>query len=126
MVLAAIDNGAVRDVLVIAAALSSHDPRERPADKQEQASQAHARFRDKESDFLAYLNLWRYLSEQQKALSSNQFRKLCRTEYLNYLRVREWQGLPTQLRPGAPTPGGPLARTPAGPPPDPPAPPPRL
>jgi ATP-dependent RNA helicase HrpA len=116
MVLAADDNGALREVLVIAAVLSIVDPRERPTDKQEQANQAHARFRDKESDFLAYLNLWRYLSEQQKALSTNQFRKLCRTEYLNYLRVREWQDLHTQLRQVARTLGGSLNSTPAEPP----------
>ena len=98
MVLAAERNGCVREVLVIAAALSIQDPRERPSDKQAQADQAHARFADPDSDFLAYLNLWRYLQEQQKALSTNQFRKLCRAEYLNYLRVREWQDLESQLR----------------------------
>ncbi len=58
----------------------------------------HARFRDPNSDFLAYLNLWNYLREQQKALSNNQFRKLCRAEYLNYLRIREWQDVHSQLR----------------------------
>jgi ATP-dependent helicase HrpA len=98
MVLAAERNGCVREVLVIAAALSIQDPRERPSDKQAQADQAHSRFADPESDFLAYLKLWRYLQEQQKALSSNQFRKLCRSEYLNFLRVREWQDLESQLR----------------------------
>src|SRR5690606_14181290 len=56
------------------------------------------RFAEKESDFLAYLNLWSYLKEQQKALSGNQFRKLCRTEFLNYLRVREWQDIYGQLK----------------------------
>jgi ATP-dependent helicase HrpA len=116
MVLAADDNGALREVLVIASALSIVDPRERPTDRQEQADQAHARFRDKESDFLAYLNLWRYLSEQQKALSSNQFRKLCRAEFLNFLRVREWQDLHTQLRQVARTLGGSLNTVAAEPP----------
>src|SRR5262249_21616025 len=116
MVLAAIDTGALREVLVIAAALSIQDPRERPADRQEQASQAHARFRDKESDFVGYLNLWQYLLEQQKALSGNQFRRLCRTEFLNYLRVREWQDLHSQLRQVARTLGGELNSTPADPP----------
>jgi len=115
MVLAAIDTGALREVLVIAAALSIQDPRERPSDKQEQANQAHARFRDQESDFLGYLNLWRYLMEQQKALSGNQFRRLCRAEYLNYLRVREWQDLHSQLRQVARTLGGSLHSTPADP-----------
>ncbi|WP_236789443.1 ATP-dependent RNA helicase HrpA [Amycolatopsis sp. GM8] len=98
MVLEAAKNGCVREVMIIAAALSIQDPRERPADKQEAAQQQHARFIDKTSDFLAYLNLWEYLREQQKALSSNQFRKLCRTEFLNYLRVREWQDIYSQLR----------------------------
>ena len=98
MVLEAENNGCVRDVLVIAAALSIQDPRERPTDKQQAADQQHARFTDKESDFVAYLNLWQYLREQQQALSSNQFRKLCKAEFLNHLRVREWQDLYGQLR----------------------------
>ncbi|GAB3424117.1 ATP-dependent RNA helicase [Flindersiella endophytica] len=98
MVLEADKNGCVREVMVIASALAIQDPRERPADKQQQADQKHARFTDKDSDFSAYLNLWNYLQEQQKALSSNQFRKLCRNEYLNYLRVREWQDVESQLR----------------------------
>jgi ATP-dependent RNA helicase HrpA len=100
MVLEADRNGCVREVLVIAAALSIQDPRERPTDKQQAADQKHARFVDKDadSDFLAYLSMWRYLRTQQKELSSNQFRKLCRTDFLNYLRVREWQDLYGQLR----------------------------
>jgi ATP-dependent helicase HrpA len=98
MILAAEENGCAHEVMVIAAALSIQDPRERPADRQQAADTAHARFADKDSDFLAYLNLWNYLTEQQKALSSSQFRKLCRTEFLNYLRVREWQDLYGQLR----------------------------
>jgi ATP-dependent helicase HrpA len=91
-------NGCVREVMVIAAALSIVDPRERPTDKQEQAQQKHARFVDPTSDFLSLLNLWKYLTDQQKALSGNQFRKLCRTDFLNYLRVREWQDIYGQLR----------------------------
>ncbi|MFF5173124.1 ATP-dependent RNA helicase HrpA [Micromonospora sp. NPDC000089] len=91
-------NGCATEVVVIAAALSLQDPRERPADKQAQADQAHARFADKESDFVAYLNLWRYLREQQRELSSSAFRRLCKAEYLNYLRVREWQDIVSQLR----------------------------
>ncbi|WP_370947591.1 ATP-dependent RNA helicase HrpA [Amycolatopsis sp. cg5] len=98
MVLEAATNGCVREVMIIAAALSIQDPRERPAEKQQAADEKHARFVDKTSDFLAYLNLWEYLKEQQKALSSNQFRRLCRNEYLNYLRVREWQDIYSQLR----------------------------
>ncbi len=98
MVLEADRNGCVRDVLVIVAALSIQDPRERPADKQQAAAEMHKRFADETSDFLAYLNLWRYLQEQQKELSSSAFRRLCKKEFLNYLRVREWQDLHSQLR----------------------------
>ncbi len=98
MVVEADRNGCLREVLVIAAALSIQDPRERPADAQQEADAQHARFTDKDSDFLGYLNLWRYLEEQQQALSSNRFRKLCRTEFLHHLRVREWQDLHAQLR----------------------------
>ncbi|MFD8676284.1 ATP-dependent RNA helicase HrpA [Streptomyces seoulensis] len=98
MVLEAAKNGCVREVMVIAAALSIQDPRERPADKQTQADQQHARFRDETSDFLAYLNLWRYLREQQKERGSSSFRRMCKQEYLNFLRVREWQDIYLQLR----------------------------
>jgi len=98
MVLEADRNGCVREVMVIAAALSIQDPRERPADKQTQADQQHARFRDESSDFLAYLNLWRYVREQQKERGSSSFRRMCKQEYLNFLRIREWQDIYTQLR----------------------------
>ncbi|MCZ7424562.1 ATP-dependent RNA helicase HrpA [Micromonospora sp. WMMA1949] len=98
MVLEGERNGCATEVVVIAAALSIQDPRERPADKQAQADQAHARFADKESDFVAYLNLWRYLREKQRELSSSAFRRMCKAEYLNYLRVREWQDIVSQLR----------------------------
>ncbi|MCP9958311.1 MULTISPECIES: ATP-dependent RNA helicase HrpA [Streptomyces] len=98
MVLEADRNGCVREVMVIAAALSIQDPRERPAEKQAQADQQHARFKDETSDFLAFLNLWRYVREQQKALSSSAFRRMCKSEYLNYLRIREWQDIYSQLR----------------------------
>ncbi|MFW6691654.1 ATP-dependent RNA helicase HrpA [Streptomyces sp. MAR4 CNX-425] len=98
MVLEAERNGCVREVMVIAAALSIQDPRERPADKQQQADQHHARFRDESSDFVTFLNLWRYVREQQKALSSSAFRRMCKREFLNYLRIREWQDIYSQLR----------------------------
>ncbi|HET6501225.1 MAG TPA: ATP-dependent RNA helicase HrpA [Amycolatopsis sp.] len=115
MVLEAARNGCVREVMIIASGLSIQDPRERPADKQEAAAQQHARFADKSSDFLAYLNLWEYLRERQKALSTNQFRRLCRTEYLNYLRVREWQDIYSQLRQLAKSVGVTLNTVPADP-----------
>ncbi|OBH88711.1 ATP-dependent RNA helicase HrpA [Mycobacterium sp. E2733] len=98
MILQADAEGCVREVLVLAAALTIHDPRERPADREEAARQKHARFTDENSDFLSYLNLWRYLREQRKKLSGNQFRRLCRDEFLHYLRIREWQDLVGQLR----------------------------
>ncbi|MFG3419458.1 ATP-dependent RNA helicase HrpA [Micromonospora sp. NPDC048063] len=91
-------NGCATEVMVIAAALSIQDPRERPADRQAQADQAHARFTDRESDFVTLLNLWRHLREQQRELSSSAFRRMCKAEFLNYLRVREWQDIVSQLR----------------------------
>ncbi len=98
MVLEADKNGCVREVMIITAALSIQDPRERPADKQQAADEKHRRFADKESDFVTYLNLWKYVREQQRELSSSAFRRLCRAEFLNYLRVREWQDIDSQLR----------------------------
>ncbi|NUK24453.1 ATP-dependent RNA helicase HrpA [Streptomyces lunaelactis] len=98
MVIEADKNGCVREVMVIAAALSIQDPRERPAEKQTQADQQHARFKDETSDFLAYLNLWRYIREQQKERGSSSFRRMCKQEYLNFLRIREWQDIYAQLR----------------------------
>jgi ATP-dependent RNA helicase HrpA len=102
MILEAERLGCVREVVVIAAALSLQDPRERPgADhpkEQAQADQLHARYKAEGSDFLTWLNLWRYLKEQQKELSSSAFRRTCKREFLNYLRVREWQDFESQLR----------------------------
>src|SRR5690242_12646980 len=98
MVLEADKNGCAREVMVIAAALSIQDPRERPSEKQAQADQQHARFKDETSDFLAFLNLWRYIREQQKERGSSAFRRMCKQEYLNFLRIREWQDIYTQLR----------------------------
>ena len=98
MILQADAEGCVREVLVLAAALSIPDPRERPADREEAARQKHARFADEHSDFVSYLNLWRYLREQRKERSGNSFRRMCREEFLHYLRIREWQDLVGQLR----------------------------
>ncbi|MFJ1595073.1 ATP-dependent RNA helicase HrpA [Kitasatospora albolonga] len=98
MVIEADKNGCAREVMVIAAALSIQDPRERPSEKQTQADQQHARFKDETSDFLAYLNLWRYVREQQKERGSSSFRRMCKQEYLNFLRIREWQDIYAQLR----------------------------
>ena len=98
MVLEAQKYGCVREAMIITSALSIQDPRERPADKKQASDEKHQRFADKESDFNAFVNLWNYLQEQQKALSSSQFRRQCKLDYLNYLRVREWQDIYTQLR----------------------------
>ncbi|MET3919753.1 ATP-dependent RNA helicase HrpA [Arthrobacter sp. UYEF20] len=94
--------GCVREVMILAAALTIQDPRERPqgdgSGKQQLAAEKHARFRDENSDFTGFLNLWNYLQEKQQELSSTAFRRLCRNEFINYLRVREWQDLFAQLR----------------------------
>lgn len=113
MVLEARANGCVREVMIIAAALSIQDPRERPMDKKQASDEKHRRFADKESDFLAFVNLWDYLQEQQKALSSSQFRRQCRVDFLNYLRVREWQDVYSQLRQTVKTLGLPVNTKPA-------------
>src|SRR5262249_35251773 len=89
MILEAVHHGCVREVLIITAALSIQDARERPADAREAA------------DFLAFLQLWEYLHERQRELSGSAFRRLCRREYLHYLRVREWQDVYGQLRQAA-------------------------
>ncbi|HSR86218.1 MAG TPA: ATP-dependent RNA helicase HrpA, partial [Streptosporangiaceae bacterium] len=101
MILAAGDNGCAREVLIITAALAIQDPRERPADARDAADAMHRRFAEPGSDFLAFLTLWDYLREQQRELSSSAFRRLCRREYLHYLRVREWQDVYGQLQQAA-------------------------
>jgi ATP-dependent helicase HrpA len=98
MILESDRNGCAREVLIIAAALSIQDPRERPLEAQEAADAAHRRFASPDSDFTAFLALWDYLRERQAELSSSAFRRMCRAEYLNYLRVREWQDLHGQLQ----------------------------
>ena len=97
MVLAASRQKCLEEILVIASALAIQDPRERPADKQQQADQRHARFKHPRSDFMAWLNLWRYYEEQRQALSQNQLRKLCKREFLSFLRMREWRDIHAQL-----------------------------
>jgi ATP-dependent helicase HrpA len=98
MILEAVRLGCAREVLVIAAALSIQDPRERPEEQRAQADQLHARFKHETSDFLTWLNLWRHIRQQQKELSSSAFRRMCKREFLNYLRIREWQDYESQLR----------------------------
>ena len=98
MILEGDRNGCTREVMVIAAALSIQDMRERPTEHQQAADEKHRRFADPRSDFLAYLNLWDHVREQQRELSSSAFRRMCKREFLNYLRIREWQDLVGQLR----------------------------
>ncbi|MEN0130213.1 MAG: ATP-dependent RNA helicase HrpA [Brevundimonas sp.] len=98
MIVEAGHRGVAREVMIIAAALSIQDPRERPAEEREKADQLHSRFADPTSDLLSYLNLWHHLRDQQRELSGSAFRRACRSEYLNYLRIREWQDVVAQLR----------------------------
>ena len=98
MLLSAVDFGSVYEVMIIVSALSIQDPRERPTDKQQASDEKHRRFADKKSDFLAFLNLWNYVQEQQKELTKNQFRRQCQKDFLNYLRIREWQDIYQQIR----------------------------
>ena len=98
MILTAIDLGCIEQVFIVVAALSIQDPRERPFEKQQASDEKHNRFKDKQSDFISFINLWRYVHEQQKSLTNNQFRKLCQKEFLSYIRVREWQDIFSQLK----------------------------
>ena len=101
MILESGDNGCVREVLIIASALSIQDPRERPADARDAADAMHKRFAEPASDFLALVTMWDYLRDQQRKLSASAFRRMCRREYLHFLRVREWQDVYAQLQQAA-------------------------
>ncbi|MCU1476428.1 MAG: ATP-dependent helicase HrpA [Subtercola sp.] len=98
MVIESKNHATSREVMVIVAGLTVQDPRERPLEKRQRADEFHARFTDATSDFLTLLNLWNYLEAKQSELSSSAFRRLCKSEHLNYLRVREWQDVYRQLR----------------------------
>jgi ATP-dependent helicase HrpA len=98
MVVEGSQHGCLEDMMVLAAALSIQDPRERPLEAQAAADDAHDRFSDPKSDFLSLLKLWQYLRKQRRDVSGNQFRKLCRREFLNWQRVLEWFDLYQQLR----------------------------
>ncbi|SPY32267.1 ATP-dependent RNA helicase HrpA [Pasteurella canis] len=98
MLLTAVKLNCLHEVMIIVSALSIQDPRERPQEKQQSADDKHRRFADKKSDFLSFLNLWQFIQTQQKELSKNQFRRLCQKDYLNYLRIREWQDIYHQIR----------------------------
>ena len=91
-------SGCLADVLVIVAAMSIQDPRERPLEHQQAADEKHRRFVQPDSDFLSWLTLWKYVRKQRDDLSSSKFRRLCRDEYLHYMRIREWHDVHSQLR----------------------------
>ncbi|MFT4927656.1 MAG: ATP-dependent helicase HrpA [Phenylobacterium sp.] len=97
MVIQAAQDGCLHEVMVVTAALSIQDPRERPSDAKQKSDELHGRFADKQSDFITFINLWNHIKTQQRELSNSQFRKLCRKEFLAYMRVREWQDIYTQL-----------------------------
>ncbi|MCQ1955002.1 ATP-dependent RNA helicase HrpA [Arthrobacter sp. zg-Y826] len=102
MIVEAGNRGCTKEVMVLTAALTIQDPRERPSKddpaRAQKAAEMHKRFVDENSDFTGFLNLWRYVEEKQKELSSSAFRRLCKNEFLNFLRIREWQDLFAQLR----------------------------
>lgn len=91
-------NGCVSELIIIAAGLSIQDPRERPQDKKAASDECHQAYEDKQSDFIAFLNLWNHFKQQQQALSANQLRKWCKSHFINYLRMREWQDIVSQLK----------------------------
>ena len=97
MIIAANEFSSLNEVLVIVSALSIADPRERPMDKQQQADQAHAQFKDEKSDFISYLNLWNFYREQRQHLTQNKLRKLCKKNFLSYTRMLEWRDIHSQL-----------------------------
>ncbi len=98
MLLAGADHHCLRELLIIAAALSVQDPRERPIDKQQAADEIHATFHHPESDFLGFVNLWRFLEQERAHLSKNKFRQLCQRHFLSWNRVQEWADIHAQLR----------------------------
>lgn len=98
MLIEASSRGALREVLVIVAALSIADPRERPLEAQTQAQQKHARFAHDTSDFMAFVNLWNHLRERRRELSTSAFKREVKSDYLHYMRIREWWDLHAQLK----------------------------
>jgi ATP-dependent helicase HrpA len=97
MVIEAADTGCLREVTIITAAMSVQDPRERPSEKREEAAQWHGRFTEPGSDFLTWLNLWNHLETERAARSSSAFRRMCKKEFLNHNRIREWWDIVRQL-----------------------------
>ncbi len=98
MLLTAAHTHCLNELLIIGAALSIQDPRERPMDKQQAADESHREFWDEQSDFLSYLNLWRHLQEQRHHLSKRKFRQYCRDRFISWNRTQEWRDIHHQLR----------------------------
>jgi ATP-dependent helicase HrpA len=98
MLLSAAHGHCLKEVMVIAAALSVQDPRDRPVDKQQQADEVHARFRHEQSDFMSYLSLWEAVEGERKHLSKNKFHRWCKRQFLSWNRVQEWRDIHQQLR----------------------------
>jgi ATP-dependent helicase HrpA len=98
MLLAAAHSGCLEEVLVIAGALSVQDPRDRPAEKRQEADEAHAQFADERSDFVGLLNLWRFVEDNRRHLTRRKFERLCHQHFLSPTRVREWHDVVVQLR----------------------------
>ncbi len=97
MLLASVELGCLTEMLVIVAALSVQDPRERPLDQRQAADEIHATFNHEDSDFLSFLNLWRFLEKERAHLTKNKFRQLCQRHFLSWNRVMEWRDVHTQL-----------------------------
>lgn len=97
MLLSAAANSSLKEVLIIVSGLSVQDPRERPNDKQQAADQAHSQFKDPDSDFMSYLNLWNHYENERQELSSNQLKRYCKKNFLSFMRMREWREIHRQL-----------------------------
>lgn len=97
MLIEAAKQGALTEMLIITSALSVADPRERPHEARDAADQKHSRFDDEQSDFMGFLNLWRYYEEQRQALTQSRLRKLCREEFIAFMRMREWRDVHREL-----------------------------
>ncbi|WP_432474315.1 ATP-dependent RNA helicase HrpA [Amphritea sp. HPY] len=97
MLLEAVNNNCLREMIIIASALSVQDPRERPMDKRQAADQKHAEYADEDSDFVTLVKLWESYEEQRQELTQNQLRKFCQKQFLSYPRMREWRDVHRQL-----------------------------
>ena len=98
MIIAGEKYNCLREILCIVSALSIQDPRERPADKRQASDEKHNRFKHQDSDFLSWVNLWDYFEEKRQELTQGQLRKMCKREFLAFLRMREWRDIHHQLR----------------------------